>query len=312
MHELTHEQAAAQTLCPPGYHVLHPSVGPVMRFDPPQSQIKLLWLDFETTGLDTTTRVITEAAFAFTDAQNTTLAQVVTPVAITAKQACDADPWVQTNLSETLKSALTNPERISCALLDNVLCCWLRFVGSTEEKPIIHLAGNSVWYDRAFLARLLPNAYRLLNYRQLDVTSVELFLLNAVPEHAEKDLKFVKHKVHQADKDVEESIAQYQHYLRYMRKYADGAPREVFPRLDPACPDDLRAKGWSVGVHNDYRLNGAAHTFWLFTKGDYQVKGEGLTDADALNQVRQAVESLEKRISELQTRAAQHVDILPL
>lgn len=53
-----------------------------------------------------------------------------------------------------------------------------------------------------------------------------------------------------------------------------------------SLPDDIRAAGWVVAVHNDYRLDGVAHTFWLFTKGDQCVKGEGKTDAEALNQIR--------------------------
>lgn len=53
------------------------------------------------------------------------------------------------------------------------------------------------------------------------------------------------------------------------------------------CPDDLRALGLTVAVHNDYRLRGKAHTFWLFTDDDdLAYKGEGLTDAEALNAVR--------------------------
>jgi len=54
----------------------------------------------------------------------------------------------------------------------------------------------------------------------------------------------------------------------------------------PALPDEIRALGWAVAVHNDYRLNGEAHTFWLFTKDGRAVKGEGRTDAEALAQVR--------------------------
>ncbi|TJU85617.1 MAG: hypothetical protein E5Y10_24670 [Mesorhizobium sp.] len=53
-----------------------------------------------------------------------------------------------------------------------------------------------------------------------------------------------------------------------------------------AVADDIRRAGWLVAVHNDYRLNGEAHTFWLFTKEGAAVKGEGRTDADALNAVR--------------------------
>jgi len=50
--------------------------------------------------------------------------------------------------------------------------------------------------------------------------------------------------------------------------------------------DDIRAEGWTVAVHNDYRLHGVNHTFWLFTKGTSCTKGEGSTDAEALNQIR--------------------------
>ena len=53
--------------------------------------------------------------------------------------------------------------------------------------------------------------------------------------------------------------------------------------------DDIRAKGWAVAVHNDYRLNGARRTFWLFTKDGRAVKGEGATDAEALREVRRAI-----------------------
>jgi len=45
---------------------------------------------------------------------------------------------------------------------------------------------------------------------------------------------------------------------------------------------DMRRNGWSVAVHNDYRLNGEQWTFWLFTKGNQAVKGEGMTDAFAI------------------------------
>lgn len=73
----------------------------------------------------------------------------------------------------------------------------------------------------------------------------------------------------------------------------------VFPNTNPACPDDIRAAGWLVAVHNDYRLGGRFHTFWLFTKDDSKdrpepgegryAKGEGESDAVALNSVRSMI-----------------------
>lgn len=60
-----------------------------------------------------------------------------------------------------------------------------------------------------------------------------------------------------------------------------------------AQPSDLRRAGWAVAVHNDYQLNGEPHTFWLFTKKIHgttiAVKGEGPSDAVALNEVRQGI-----------------------
>lgn len=47
----------------------------------------------------------------------------------------------------------------------------------------------------------------------------------------------------------------------------------------------MRQAGWRVAVHNDYEQNGQTHTFWLLTNpGKTYVKGEGLTDQEALQQ----------------------------
>lgn len=59
---------------------------------------------------------------------------------------------------------------------------------------------------------------------------------------------------------------------------------------------ELRAAGWSVAVHNDYRQDGASMTFWLLTYPDGRwVKGEGATDASALEQAYLAASRSEPR-----------------
>jgi hypothetical protein len=46
----------------------------------------------------------------------------------------------------------------------------------------------------------------------------------------------------------------------------------------------LRGSGWQVAIHNDYHLNGVAHTFWLFTHSTgIWIKGEGISDLEALS-----------------------------
>ena len=62
-----------------------------------------------------------------------------------------------------------------------------------------------------------------------------------------------------------------------------------------SSPDDIRAAGWTVAIHNDYQQDCLPHTFWLFTMkanmfpgGDgWYVMGEGRTDAEALDVVRE-------------------------
>ena len=65
----------------------------------------------------------------------------------------------------------------------------------------------------------------------------------------------------------------------------------------------LRRKGWTVAVHNDYKVNGKSMTFWLFTstvevslltgKADgFYIKGEGETDVEALMQILQKLKLL--------------------
>lgn len=61
----------------------------------------------------------------------------------------------------------------------------------------------------------------------------------------------------------------------------------VCDTLRESCADDLRAGSWSVAAHNDYRLDGMPHTFWLLTHPDGRwIKGEGRTDGEALNHIR--------------------------
>ena len=51
----------------------------------------------------------------------------------------------------------------------------------------------------------------------------------------------------------------------------------------------LRAVGWMVAVHNDYRINGDRRTFWLFTHPDgCWLKGEGRSYLAALSIVYEA------------------------
>ena len=61
----------------------------------------------------------------------------------------------------------------------------------------------------------------------------------------------------------------------------------------------LRSLGWSVAVHNDYKINGLPMTFWLFTHSNGRwVKGEATSDQEAVNEcLRQALNETSTKIS---------------
>jgi hypothetical protein len=79
------------------------------------------------------------------------------------------------------------------------------------------------------------------------------------------------------------------------------APPEISGALNA-----LRQRGWSVAVHNDYRQNGEAKTFWLFTHvgTGYFVKGEGKDDTEALRDVFSAIDALMRT---LEAEGAKHL-----
>jgi hypothetical protein len=60
----------------------------------------------------------------------------------------------------------------------------------------------------------------------------------------------------------------------------------------------IRGKGWTVAVHNDYRIDGVEMTFWLFTKIDHAVKGEGDSDLEALGIVIEGIQEIEAKQEE--------------
>jgi|SRR5580704_5704731 hypothetical protein len=61
----------------------------------------------------------------------------------------------------------------------------------------------------------------------------------------------------------------------------------------------IRELGWTVAVHNDYRLDGRDHTFWLFTKGEQCRQAEGPVDDEFL-----ILAALHKRLAALNENEA--------
>lgn len=58
--------------------------------------------------------------------------------------------------------------------------------------------------------------------------------------------------------------------------------------------DDLHQEGLVVAIHNDYKLSNINHTFWLMIKDNIAYKGEGKTNIEALDQIREQYQKRSK------------------
>lgn len=58
-------------------------------------------------------------------------------------------------------------------------------------------------------------------------------------------------------------------------------------------PDDLLKQGWELVTHKTVLRDGSPQIVWIFSKGSRILKGEGVSDIQALDEVRRSVEKLE-------------------
>ena len=141
-----------------------------------------VWTDIDTTGLDTSRDAILVIGMIITDNAFVECARHEWLVGGTSVEAlARMQPYVR---DMHTKSGLLQ------RLADRTLPCasevyqqvddWLEpHVRGQDPKPV--MAGNSVHFERRFLAAQMPNLLDLLHYRLLDVSSLKVLCLATVP-----------------------------------------------------------------------------------------------------------------------------------
>ena len=170
----------------------------------------LVWMDLEMTGLEPETDRIIEMATIVTDSDLNVLAEG--PVlAIRQPEECLAamDDWNQKHHGE---SGLLERVRKSQVSEREAEAQTLAFLERQVEKGKAPLCGNTIWQDRRFLVRYMPDLERYLHYRMIDVSSVKELVVRWRPELM---AGFSKVNEHTALADIRESIAE----LRYYREH---------------------------------------------------------------------------------------------
>jgi oligoribonuclease len=83
-------------------------------------------------------------------------------------------------------------------------------VSSWCKRGETYLCGNSIWQDRRFLGKYMPDLESFFHYRMVDVSSVKELAMRWYPSVP----PFEKKKAHLALSDIHESIKELKFYRR--------------------------------------------------------------------------------------------------
>jgi len=168
----------------------------------------LIWIDLEMTGLDPDRHVILEIASLLTDEALNILSEgPCIAIHPEAEALAAMDEWSREHhhASGLLDRAQNSSQDQQAAERST-----LAFLSQHARKGLSPLCGNSIWQDRRFLIRHMPELESFFHYRNIDVSSVKELVRRWYPALP----SFHKQKTHTALNDIRESIAE----LRYYRE----------------------------------------------------------------------------------------------
>lgn len=155
-----------------------------------------------------------ELAVKFLDAN---LNEIHAPVRLVFRQTKESldkcSQWSKDHFSNTLfKECLDDEIGISYFDADNFLSSILINIGYhkiSDGRSNVIFVGNSHYTDRAYLLNYLPKFENMLHYRQLDVSSLNVFIKSFL----KNDFEFKKELRHEAFSDIEECISELKYYI---------------------------------------------------------------------------------------------------
>lgn len=169
----------------------------------------LIWIDLEMSGLKPETDEILEIATLVTDKDLNILEEGPSLVIHQPDSVLDnMDEWCTTHHGA---SGLTQKVRESDISLAQAEADTLEFVKKWVEEGHSPLCGNSIWQDRRFLIKYMPQLDAYCHYRNIDVSTLKELARRWKPESLEG---VVKSGSHRALDDIIESINELAHYRK--------------------------------------------------------------------------------------------------
>ena len=171
----------------------------------------LIWVDLEMTGLDPEKERIIEMAIIVTDTQLNVLA---TGPVIAVHQSDDLlnrmDAW---NTKQHHTSGLVERVKASQISEAEAEAMMLQFLKQHVPAGKSPMCGNTIYQDRRFLSRYMPELEKYFHYRLLDVSTLKELAFRWAPRVYAGVKKESKHL---ALADIQESIEELKYYRTHL------------------------------------------------------------------------------------------------
>nr|WP_315400986.1 oligoribonuclease [uncultured Duganella sp.] len=180
---------------------------------PRQSEMNLVWVDMEMTGLEPDTDRIIEVAVVVTDMHLNVLAEGPVMVVHQSDAVLDGmDAW---NKGTHGRSGLIDKVKASTVTEAQAEEELIKFMKQWVPKGKAPMCGNTIGQDRRFMVRYMPKLEAYFHYRNIDVSTLKELGKRWKPEMV---AGFKKHQMHTAMADIIESIEELKYYREHFIK----------------------------------------------------------------------------------------------
>lgn len=172
-----------------------------------RSDLNLVWLDCEMSGLDPEKERLLEIAVVITGPDLAT--RVEGPVLVIHQSDTVLNGMDAWNKGTHGRSGLIDKVRASALDEATAEGQLIEFIGKYVPRNASPMCGNSIGQDRRFLVKYMPKLEAYFHYRNLDVSTLKELARRWKPAVYGS---FKKHQKHTALADVHESIDELVHY----------------------------------------------------------------------------------------------------
>ncbi len=179
----------------------------------PRSELNLVWIDCEMTGLDPEAERLIEIAVIVTGPNLTP--RIEGPVLVIHQSDGQLDRMDAWNKGTHGRSGLIDKVKASTVTEEDAQAQILEFLARYVPKGTTPMCGNTISQDRRFLVKYMPKLEAFFHYRNLDVSTLKELARRWRPEVYSA---FKKQQKHTALADVHESIDELAHYREHFLK----------------------------------------------------------------------------------------------